>query len=101
MKREFCDRYTRVPNSVLLDSRLRASDKLVYWALLARDYTGKGSSWPSQETIAGDTGLCERTVWASVKRLAECGYLRVVRHERSRGGQWSGNVYELCHQVSQ
>ena len=62
--------YASLPHCILSSRLLDSSDKLVYMAIL--DHLGKHkTAWPSQTTLARETGLSERTVRYSVKRLME------------------------------
>ena len=67
-------KYASIPHRVLSSKRLEPSDKLVYMAIL--DHLGKNKvAWPSQTTLARETGLSERSVRYSVKRLMKAGLI--------------------------
>ena len=73
--------YSSIPHSILSSKRLEPSDKLVYMAIL--DRLGKHTeAWPSQATLARETGLSERCVRYSVKRLME---VCLIYFEDARG----------------
>ncbi|TKJ37509.1 MAG: hypothetical protein CEE38_08420 [Planctomycetes bacterium B3_Pla] len=70
----------------LLDNELTHADHRVFSYLLWRQ--GKnGSAWPSQETIAADLNLTDRSVRRSTKKLEEKGYIYVTRKESQGRGQ--------------
>jgi DNA-binding transcriptional MocR family regulator len=52
----------------------------------------EGSAWPSQETIAANSGLGERTVQRAVAELREAGLIQVVVEHTGAGRR---NVYRL------
>jgi DNA-binding transcriptional ArsR family regulator len=65
----------------LRDSGLPATDKLVLIALASRaghQGAAAGTCYPSQGTIAADTGLSRRTVNRSIKRLLEAGLVKAL-----------------------
>lgn len=51
--------------------------------------------WPSQATIARDTGLCRQTVNAVVKDLVEAGLIS-SEHRRDEKGQHSNRYFLRC-----
>lgn len=65
-----------IPFRALQDPRLQPSDKLILAALGGHTDTS-GRCWPSVETIATLSGLQERSVFRSLKRLSETGYLQM------------------------
>lgn len=63
---------------------ISSSEKLVLLAL-ANFANDKMECWPSQERIAADTELSERTVWAALNRLEALGMLSRERRNRADG----------------
>jgi DNA-binding MarR family transcriptional regulator len=63
---------------------ISSSEKLVLLAL-ANFANDKMECWPSQERIAADTELSERTVWAALNRLEALGLLSRERRNRADG----------------
>lgn len=63
---------------------ITSSEKLVLLAL-ANFANEKMECWPSQERIAADTELSERTVWAALNKLEALGMLTRERRKRPDG----------------
>jgi len=62
--------------------------------VLANYADADGICWPSQETLAEDTGLSLDTVQRQTKRLSADGFLSIERPPKRRG-QWQTFVYRL------
>ncbi len=74
--------------------RLRGNDMLLLLALA--DYANdQGECWPSVRTLAGRTGLSERTVYRILARAARAGYIIVI----PGGGKGRSNRYKLMLEV--
>lgn len=76
--------FAAVPNWIIRDQRFKRRAILVYMSLASR--SGPGGIFPSQQTIADEMGLSERTVRSALADLEELGVIeRVRRHSSSRG----------------
>ncbi|WP_414645079.1 helix-turn-helix domain-containing protein [Bradyrhizobium sp.] len=63
--------------------------------LVIATYADKhGICWPSQGTLAEDTGMSLDTVQRHTKRLKDGGFLSITRPPKRRG-QWQTFVYQL------
>lgn len=68
---------------------LTVAGKLVLINIL--EHVGQSSkAWPSQETVARETGLSSRTVWTALRELDKIGFL-----DTDRRGQGKTNIYSL------
>lgn len=65
------------------DHELEASDKLIALALLNHLNPGNGTSRVTNSTLIGDTGLCDKTVRTSLRRLEHRGWFDVQRESHS------------------
>lgn len=74
--------FAAVPNWMIRDRSVPRSAILVYASLSSR--AGMGAIFPSQATIAEESGLSERTVRTMLKSLEEIG---VVERRVRRGGE--------------
>lgn len=83
------------PARALLDDRLTRADLLVLHCVGTHADFRTGSSVVSYPTLSKITEYSAQTCVVSVKRLTECGYLRVRRRARPDGGQVS-NEYLVC-----
>ena len=87
----------RYRNQVKADRRLHAVDFTVAFQLTERtnkaefEKSGRLVTWQGADTMAAATGLHERTVQRSVRRLQSNGHLAVI----TGGGRWLSNRYEL------
>lgn len=63
--------------------------------ILANYADEHGICWPSQETLASNTGMSLDTVQRQTKKLQEAGFLTISRPPKRRG-QWQTFVYQLC-----
>lgn len=63
--------------------------------MLAVHYINGGSNqaWPSQQQLAADAGVSQRTVRNALRELEQNGYLTITRGRS--GGRITGNVYQL------
>lgn len=68
-------------SAVFERSRSRGGARLVLLSIANHD--GDGGSWPTISTICRESGLCENTVHAAIKRLQADGELKV--HVQSGG----------------
>jgi len=76
-------------------NKMTGASAKVYLALGCRNrraLTDNGACWPSVATLARETGLTERSVFACTGRLAELGLLTI----KPGGGRGHGRLYELC-----
>jgi len=74
-------------------AELRPSARLVCLAIADRANTD-GVTWVSQETLARQTGLSERTVRTALKILEAAEIIRRTRRWKERGG---GRTSDLIH----
>ena len=65
----------------------------VYFSL-CRHADGHQSCFPSQNLIASEHGMGERTVRRAIEKLIECNLVRVER-VKSKNGRWLRNRYFL------
>ena len=77
----------------LLAHRLTRAAYLIARAMLRRACRG-GSLWPSQATLARDTGCCERTVLRALEQLGDLG-LVTWRRRPGQGKRYATNLYRL------
>lgn len=78
--------FAAVPTWMIRDRRVPRSAILVYASLSSR--AGMGAIFPSQATIAEESGLSERTVRRMMVHLEEIG---VVERRARRGGEGRAN----------
>lgn len=74
-----------------VDNGLSSTDLAVMAGLFSFFHNSKRGGFPSQESIAERARVSVRTVKRSIKRLEECGYIK-VEHRFKGGRQWS-NIY--------
>jgi uncharacterized phage protein (TIGR02220 family) len=67
-----------IPNVLMRYKGIKPNSKLV-WGRLAQYAGEKGYCWPSQDTLADETGLSRDTVLRSVKELEKDGFIVVGR----------------------
>jgi len=79
--------WIRMPVAVLADRGLTPSTKLLY-AVILDHIGGNGRAWPGTRLLSRETGLCRRTVLASVAQLESCGLLVVERRRNGQGQQY-------------
>ena len=82
--------YTKIMNYIIEDGRLGAFDLTTYQAI--KYHAGnKARCWPSLKRLCAIARCAETRLRESLKRLVECGYLRIVEH--------SGRAadYYLCY----
>jgi len=61
--------------------------------ILAVHYiNGNNEAWPSQQQLAADAGVSERTARNALQELEQHGYIAITR---GRQGRITGNVYHL------
>jgi hypothetical protein len=77
-----------MPDVVRNDRNLSPKAKIVYEQLLAHMWFSTDRCYPSQETLAQETGYSRRTVIRACKELYERGYI-----EKWRRGQGHTNYY--------
>ncbi len=76
--------------AALYDKKLSKSDVAIQYQILDRYSVRNGSCWPSFKRLAVDTGLSQRMVQKSVKKLIAMGYVAIVKH----GDRVSPNHYK-------
>lgn len=82
--------FTALPNSVLLDKRLKQMDKLVFWAINSFAFGKRTFCFPSEVTLSQTCLISVSTVKRSIKNLTAFGYVKVARR-----GKMQTNVYEI------
>lgn len=87
-------RFAIVPTAWLRDPALTSSEKLVL-AVLASYADEQGYCWPAIRTVARDSGLSERQVQYSLKRLKEIGALEIARRTDAEGASTSNGFWML------
>src|SRR5512135_1911614 len=80
--------FCRMPDAVRNDPTLSPKAKIVYEQLLAHMWFSTDRCYPSQQTLADETGYSRRTVIRACKELYERGYI-----EKWRRGQGHSNYY--------
>ena len=78
--------FAAVPNWMIREKAVPRNAILVYASLSSR--AGMGAIFPSQATIAEESGLSERTVRTMLARLEELG---VIERRARRGSEGRGN----------
>jgi len=87
-------RFVIVPRSLVTDQGVTYRDKAVYMALCLYANNTTKQARPSTQTIADVVGCSRRSIFESLKRLEDCGYvLRKAR--RARNGNQLANAYYL------
>jgi len=69
-----------VPNAIIDNPALRVREKLVMVSLIAHYDEYARVSYPSIETICGESRLSRPTVSKTLRELEERGHIRVVRN---------------------
>ena len=69
--------------SCAIKAKMPATEKLVF-LLMANYADDKNECWPSYTTLADEAGVSERTIARVVDRLAEFGWLEVLRQGNAR-----------------
>lgn len=91
------DRRCTTPFRILKDKRLTPGDLKVATAL-GSYIDKKGCCYPSQKTLADDTGLSRMSVSRSIKRLCEYGY--IIIHPKFRpDGSKTVNEYKMVFEM--
>ena len=89
--------YTKLPNSVLMDTRLSGDARWLYVVLRSYTRPGKGECWPGQERLAKVAGWSTKTGqwdrWRVQRALDELEDVLLIRRERRGGGRT--NCYTL------
>ena len=86
--------FTKLPNS-LWAAAVSPEAKLTYAAIASFAFGAKTTAWPSQTTLAGRTGYCERSIRRFTAELEAAGLVRVER----RSGRAS--LYALAAPVGE
>jgi DNA-binding transcriptional regulator YhcF (GntR family) len=88
LKKNWANGFCRMPDAVRNDLSLSPKAKIVYEQLLAHMWFSTDRCYPSQQTLADETGYSRRTVIRACKELYERGYI-----EKWRRGQGKANYY--------
>jgi Helix-turn-helix domain len=86
--------FTKLPNS-LWEAPVSPEAKLTYAAIASFAYGTKTTAWPSQATLARQTGYCERSIRRFAAELEAAGLIRIER----RSG--TASLYELLAPAGQ
>jgi biotin operon repressor len=73
--------------------KLPPTEKLVLLVIANYINDASGDAWPSQNTLASDTGLARQTVNKAISRLVKKGILTSCR--RSKDGKLTSNIYRI------
>lgn len=79
------DRF-RVGAAVRAARGLQPLERLVLHTMLEFSNPGHATVWPSQETLARETGLCRRTLSTIIKNLVKTGVLVAAGTRRNKNG---------------
>ena len=83
-----------IPNCLMRTNLISSGAKLC-WARLAQYAGQNGQAWPSQEELAVELGVSERTVRNYLKELCDKGLLRIVRPTGQDRLDHKKNAYQL------
>lgn len=83
-----------VTQAVLEDSTLKAADKSVYSILCMYADNNTADCWPSRETLLEKSGVSDKTLRNSIRKLKERGYIDVIER-RAEDGRRLSNIYVL------
>lgn len=72
---------------------------LAVYVSLCRHADKEQSAFPNQETIAGEHGMCVRTVISKLKLLQQLNIIRLEK-VRNKKGKWLNNTYYLLDKSS-
>lgn len=75
------------------DQRLPTSQKVLLLVLASHLNPKDGRCFPSQETLAWETGLSRRGVQVAAKALVKSKHISVGKERKS--GQWAGSIYRI------
>ena len=92
--------YTRIPDAVLLDSRLTPGQLRIYAVIARRADRDKATAFPSYKTIAADAHISRTSAINGVKALVQLGYLS-KRAQESGQGDPTSNLYTISGEGSQ
>lgn len=79
LEANFAGGYAQMPHAVRNDPTLSAKAKIIYEQLLSYMWFKSDKCFPSQETLARETGYSRRTVIRAIKELYERCYIEVRR----------------------
>src|SRR5512135_3793497 len=88
LAKNWANGFCRMPDAIRNDPTLSPKAKIVYEQLLAHMWFSTDRCYPSQQTLADETGYSRRTVIRACKELYERGYI-----EKLRRGQGHTNYY--------
>lgn len=89
------NKFITSPARALKDRRITSKDRDVLSYLCLRANNTTKESFPGQQRIADDLGICTRTLIRSLKRLEETGYIAVKhRYKKIKGGKTT-NLYRV------
>lgn len=87
--------YTSVPTWMIRDQSIKRSTVLVYASLASR--AGLGVIYPSQATIAEESGVKERTVRSALRELEELGVVERTKRRGTAGQRTTQTDAYLLH----
>ena len=87
-------RFVMAPKTLVTDAEVTHRDKCVYLALAMYANNTTKAARPSTQTIADNVGCSRRSVFESIKRLEQNGYIKRKRRSSKKSGSLS-NIYYL------
>lgn len=82
--------FAMLPNSLLFQEGIAASELIVFWVLTVHLFKGKQYCYPSLRTIQTEARISRPTVVKALRKLQELGYLKI-----NKGRKDGRNEYEL------
>ena len=92
--------YTRIPDAVLLDTRVTPVQLLIYAVIARRADRETASAFPSYATVARDANISRRSAINGVAMLVSFGYL-TKRSQESGQGDLTSNRYMISGEGSE
>ncbi len=89
--------YTQIADTVVVDTRIRASTFRVYCYLMMRA-NAEGRTWPGYRRITKELGVSMSSVARAVKTLEATGWVKVYRNRED--GRQAPNIYTVHGQVT-
>lgn len=87
-------KFTVVPTGLLMMTSISLQARFLYAVMSSYGQRGRGSVYPSQESLAKTLGIGARQVRRLLVELEDCGAL-VKRQEVGQNGVFARNIYEL------
>lgn len=87
-------RFVMIPRSLVEDQDITYRDKCVYMSLMMYTNNSTKTSRPSTQTLSNVVGCSRNSIFDSLKRLEESGYIKRENRSSKKSGSLS-NVYYL------